>query len=567
MTWEIIFVCAIIIGALVSFVIERVPIDVTAFCAFALVLLVSILTGSENLPGVNDLLSVFSNPAPLTIAAMFIMSAALEKSGIIEFMAERLLRLAQLGYIRFLAMLILFVACASAFINNTAVVVVLLPVVMTIARQLKIPASKMLIPLSYASIFGGCCTAIGTSTNILVSSILQNNGMDPLGMFELSYIGVPLLFGGLAYMVSVGNYLLPERETLTSMLSPEERKEYITEAYVKHGSSLVGKPLVETKLLKTSGVRLLDVIRNGAVLQTPVNGITLEEGDRLLLACHPSGIMKARSFDGMGFVLEQGLDLEPISSHEGAIIEGVIGPQATLIGRTMREINFRQRYRLVILAVHRRGRNVQDKLENLRLQFGDTLLMMGTHAAIDNLRSLDDIIFLDKPALPAEDMRKKAPWILGALVAVVASVTLNIMPIIGAIIIAVAFLFVTGCVNPKDAYKAVDWRILVLIYGMLGLGLAMDRSGFSMLIAGRMVDFVNYLFEPDLRPYFMLVCIYLCTGILTEILSNNATVVLMAPIAISLAVAMNVDARPFIVASCIAASASFSTPIESCLFV
>ena len=561
MTWELIFVCVVLLLGLTSFIVEKVPTDLTAFCIFATLLLVSMLSGSELLPGVGDMLQVFANPAPLTIAAMFVMSAALEKCGAIEVMAQYLSKLTNLGYMRFLAILIVFVGFASAFVNNTAVVVVLLPVVLSLARTIKVPASKMLIPLSYASIFGGCCTAIGTSTNILVSSILQDHNMEPLSMFELSWVGVPLFFVGLIYLVFAGNRFLPVRETLTSMLSAEERQEYITEAFVKQDSVLVGVSLIDSKLMKTPGVRLLEVVRNGVVLQTSLNEIILAPGDRLILACRPSGIMKARSFDGMVFVGEQGLDVEPIASHEGAVVEGVIGPRSSIIGKTMREMNFRQRYRLIILAVHRKGHNVRDKLENLKLQFGDTLLMMGTDVAIDNIRSTDDIILLDRPALPAEDMRRKMPWVVGALVFAIACVTLKLMPIVGAMIVAVAFLFITDSVKTKDAYQAVDWRILMLIYGMLGLGMAMERSGFSTLIAENFVAAGNYFVSPELRPYFMLAAIYLCTGILTETLSNNATVVLMAPIAIGLASTLGVDSRPFIIATCLASSASFSTPI------
>jgi di/tricarboxylate transporter len=561
MTWELIFVCAVLLLGLVSFILEKVPTDLTAFGIFAILLLASMLTRSELLPSVGDMLQVFANPAPLTIAAMFVMSAALEKCGAIEVMAEYLGRLTSLGYTKFLAILIVFVGFASAFVNNTAVVVVLLPVVLSLARTIKVPASKMLIPLSYAAIFGGCCTAIGTSTNILVSSILQDNGMQPLSMFELSWVGIPLFLVGLIYLVFVGSRFLPVRETLTSMLSAEERQEYITEAFVKSNSALVGERLIGSKLMNTQGVRLLEVVRNGVVLQASLDEITLAAGDRLILACHPSGIMKARRFDGMVFVGEKGLDLEPIASHEGAIVEGVIGPRSSIIGQTMREMNFRQRYRIVILAVHRKGHNVREKLETLKLQFGDTLLMMGTDVAIENIRSMDDIILLDRPAIPAVDMRKKMPWVVGSFAIAVLCVTLNWMPIVGAMIVAVGFLFITNCVRMKDAYESIDWRILILIYGMLGLGLAMDRSGFSAFIAKNFVAAGNHLVSPELRPYFMLAAIYLCTSILTEVLSNNATVVLMTPIAIGLASTLSVDPRAFVIATCMASSASFATPI------
>jgi len=561
MSWELVFIVIVLIAAVSSFVIERVSTDLTAICAFCVVLLVSVATASDKLPGAYQMVGVFSNPAPVTIAAMFILSAALEKCGVIEWIAHIFGKLTQLPYAGLLTALILVVALMSAFINNTAVVVVLLPVVLSMARRMSVPASKLLIPLSYASIFGGCCTAIGTSTNLLVSGILLEHGQPPLAMFELAIIGVPLLIGGMAYMVLIGHRLLPARETLTSILSDAERQEYITEAYVKRNSNLVDKTLKEVGLLGAAGVRILEVIRNGISLDTPQDQLILHGGDRIILSCRPSGIVKARNVEGMQFVLDQGLDLEQIASHEGAIVEGFIGPKSTIVGKTIREVNFRQRYRMIILAVHRRGRNVRDKLGTLRLNFGDTLLLMGADESIEVLRSSDDVSLLDRPPVPAADMRAKKPIVIMVMLGVVLSVTLNFLPIVAAALIGVGILFATNCLKPKEGYEAIEWRILMLIYGMLGLGMAMDKSGFSKFIAENLVAGSSMLVSEEMRPIFMLVCLYFCTGVLTEILSNNATVVLMAPIAIGLGSTMGVDPRPFIIATCIASSASFSTPI------
>tara|TARA_B100001248_G_scaffold258594_1_gene242983 strand:- start:1699 stop:3516 length:1818 start_codon:yes stop_codon:yes gene_type:complete len=561
MSWEIIFVCALLIGAVVSFVLEKLPVDLTAMAVFGLLLVVSVLTHSAYLPTIEDYLDVFSNPAPLTIAAMFILSTALDKCGAIEVVAQSLGKLAGLGYRPFLFILLLVVAIMSAFINNTAVVVVLLPVVLSLARKTDQAASKFLIPLSYASIFGGCCTAIGTSTNILVSSILQGHDLEPLSMFELSSIGVPLLCGGILYLVFFGKARLPVRDTLTSILSEEERKEYITEAFVKPGSSLIGTSVSESSFFKKRGVRLLEVVRGGVGLQANIRDIVLREGDRLILACRPSAIMEAHAEEGVHFSEEMAMELEQIAAHEGAIVEGVLEPASGIIGQTIGEVNFRQRFRMVLLAVHRRGSNLREKLETVRLEFGDTLLMMGSDAAIENLRSSDDIVLLDRAHLPAKNMRQKTPIVLFVLFGIIFSVSCNIMPIVAAALTGATILFLTGCVRPKDGYRAIEWRILVLIYGMLALGLAMETSGMSSAIARFLVDSSELLVAAQWRPYFILACIYICTGALTEVLSNNATVVLMAPISIGLAVTLGVDPRPFIIATCIASSASFSTPI------
>ncbi|QYY35112.1 SLC13 family permease [Ruficoccus sp. ZRK36] len=560
MSWEIIVVLVILLGSLISFVAEKISVDVTAICVFAALLLVSMVTGSTHWPEVGELVSVFANPAPLTIAAMFIISVALEKCGAIELMAQKLGKLTRLPYGLFIVALAIGVGGISAFINNTPVVVVFMPVIISLARKMNTPASQLLIPLSFLSIFGGVCTLMGTSTNILMSGIIRDYGLQPLGMFELALVGLPLMIIGTLYLAVLGKKILPVRETLTAILSEEERKEYITEAYVKQGTELDGQSFAESGLKRTRGIRLLEIIRDGVALSGDLPTQPLREGDRLVLACRPNAIVKARETVGIDFVGERGLDLQPISAHEGAIVEGVIGPMSTIVGKTIREINFRQRYRMIILAVHRRGRNVREKLETLPLDFGDTLLMMGTDKAIDNMHSSEDIILLDRPHIPAQDMRRRMPLVIAVIAGMIGAVTFLNVPIFAMAVIAVAILFLSGTVKPKDAYAAIEWRILVLIYGMLGLGLALQDSGATELASSQLVHLVDD-FPVSWQPLVMLAFIYISTSILTELLSNNATVVLMAPVAIALGQMLDVDPRPFIIAACIGSSASFATPI------
>lgn len=560
MSWEIIFVLVLLVAALVSFALEKVPVDVTALVVFALLLAVGTVSGSELLPDSKALVSVFANPAPLAIAAMFMISLALERCGAIDLLANWLGRMTRLPYWGFIGILAIGVGGISAFINNTPVVVVFMPVVISLARKMNTPASRLLIPLSYISIFGGICTLTGTSTNLLMSGILEESGYAPIGMFELAAVGLPMLVIGVLYLMLLGKKVLPVRETLTAILSEEERKEYITEAFIRGGSTLVGQTFSESPLSKARGIRLLELIRDGVALQGNLKAHSLREGDRLVLSCRPAAMAAARETKGVDFIADSGLDLEAISAHEGAIVEGVIGPMSSIAGKTIREINFRQRYRMVILALHRRGRNVREKLETLPLDFGDTLLMMGTDKAIENLRSSDDIMLLDRPSTPMQNMRRRMPLVLTVLVGMITVVTLAIAPVVVAAIIAVAILFITRTLKPKEAYASIEWRILVLIYGMLGLGMALETSGAAAMASQALVQMGDFL-PAAIRAYALLALIYLVTTILTEILSNNATVVLMAPIALGIGVSLGVDPRPFAIAACIASSASFSTPI------
>ena len=547
MNAEILFMLLLLVAVLIAFAMEKLPTEVVAMIGFSILLVTGFLPADEAMQS-------FSNAGPIAVGALFVISAALERCGAIDGIAHWTQQLPALTLRQLIPRLVLVVALISAFINNTPVVVVLLPVILSLARDMGIPASRMLIPLSYASIMGGTCTLLGTSTNILASGIMEQNGLAPLGMFEIGRVGLPILVLGTLYLMVFGKRLLPHRETLTQILSPEERREYITEAFVNSGSSLIGKTLLEGGLQRSRGVRVLEIIRQGVALSGQLKEKVLQEGDRLVLSCRPHGMAEARNLAGIDFVGETGLGLETIAAQEGAIVEGVIGPKSTIVGRTIREINFRQRYRMIIVAIHREGRNVREKLETLRLQLGDTLLLMGSDRAIENLRNSDDILLLDKPRVPSRNFSRKMPLVIAAILGIVLLNTFRIVPIEASVFLGLAFLFATGSISLKEAYASVEWSILMLIFGMLALGSAMESSGTNSLIA----DLLQNLTQ---NPILLLAALFFVTSLLTETLSNNATVVLMTPIALEIGIRLGLDPRPFLVTVCIASSASFSTPI------
>ena len=560
MTWEILFIFGLLVFAIVSFIWERISADLTSLTVFGILLFISMLTDSDTLPTLEATLGVFGNSAPLTIAGMFIVSAALERTGAIDLITGYLRKLVKLPYRGFMFVMILGVAGVSAFVNNTPVVIVLMPVILSLSREMGVASSKLLIPLSYASIFGGTCTLLGTSTNLLASGILLDAGHAPIGMFELASVGLPILIFGSVYLVLFGNKLLPHRETLTSILSDEERKEFITEAFVRAGSDLHGKTAQEGELLK-HGIRLLEIVRHGIAVPGDPKDHKLQYGDRLVLACRPSGVAEAHSMKGITIQTELAEGLETIATDEGALVEGVVAPNASIAGLTLGEINFRQRFRMVVVAVHRKGTNQRERLSNLRLQAGDTLLMMGSTASIDSLANSDEIIILDRPRVPARSLRVKMPIAIGTTIGIVTMATLNLVPIVSAVCLGVAIILLSGCMKAKDAYASVEWSILIIIFGMLALGQAMDSTGASLLIAESMTGLVGQFAPAHLQNVIMLALIYIITSTFTEFLSNNAAVALMVPIALGIAATLGVDPRPFVVASCIAASASFATPI------
>ncbi len=552
MTWQIALVFALLIGAIVAFVREKTSPDIVALALFVII-------AATGLVPMKEVFAVFSNPAPITVAALFVVSAALVRCGALDYLSSAIGKAAVLPYELVLFLLVVLVAFVSAWINNTPVVVVFVPVVLNLARRMGLPASKFLIPLSYASVLGGITTLIGTSTNLVANGILIEQGEPGMDMFELASVGVPIAIVGALYLAIAGRHLLPSRETLTSILSDEERREYLTEAFVPAGSPLVDKSLRTGGLVKARGFRVIEVVRDGIAITMDPDATPLREGDRLVIACHPSGIARARSMPGFDFTAEAGL--EQIAAHESVVFEGAVAPNSEVIGQSVSELNFRQRFRVVVLAIHRSGQNVREKLETLPLQMGDILLMMGTEQAVNELRRGDDIILFDKPPLPSRSLHKRIPLVLATIVAVVVAETMDRVPIqLGAIAGAV-FLCLTGCIKPKEAYESIEWKLLFVIFGMLALGLAMQHTGAAAWLAQNIVLGVDAVVAAPHKPIIMLACIYLVTMVLTEILSNNAVAALMIPIALGIAHEAGFAARPFVIAVIIAASAAFATPI------
>jgi di/tricarboxylate transporter len=554
MTWPIALVFVLLLVTIVSFVWEKFPPDLTALALFVALMVTGLLSPEKAF-------SVFANPAPLTIGAMFVLSAGLLKCGAIDRLFALIERSAGWSYPVVMLLLVGIVAAISAFVNNTPVVVFFLPVVLSLARKMNLAPSKLLIPLSYAAVLGGTCTLIGTSTNLIVNGIATAKGLPSMSMFELAWLGVPTAIIGAFYLAFFGKRLLPDREMLTSILTSEERREYITEAYVQADSPSVGKSLGEAGLTATRGIRVLEIVRHGIALHLDPKQVQLLAGDRLILACRPKGIAHTRGLAGVDLISELNLGLEQIAAHEGSLVEGVVAPRSVLVGEALHTINFRQRFRMVVLAIHRQGQNLRDKVDTLTLESGDVLLMMGTDQAIAALRSGEDIILFDQPAMPARPQTKKLPVALGVTAAVVLCTSFNWVPIEVAALTGAVVLCLAGCIKPKDAYNSIEWNILFLIFGMLAMGLAMEQTGAAAYVAREVVAAVNYVVPGHYKALAMLASVYLITAVFTEILSNNAVAALMTPIALSIALELGVDPRAFVIAVTFAASAAFSTPI------
>ncbi|MGE3309678.1 MAG: SLC13 family permease [Limisphaerales bacterium] len=548
MTWEMQYVFVVLVVAFGLMVSEKLSFDVVAMVAFGLILGPGILTPAEAF-------QVFSNEAPITVACMFILSAALERTGVIDDIAHLLNRCVGSTELSVLAAVLPIVFLLSAFINNTPVVVVFMPILITLAAKRGLAPSKLLIPLSFASILGGLSTLIGTSTNILVSATAQQLGQPPIGMFELGKAGWILGGTGLIYLLTAGRRLLPARETLASILQTSHSKEYLTEVLVAASSPLVGKPLRETPFANQPKARVLEIIRSDLPVTTPLNEVVLERGDRLRLTTERTSVLELDKLKGVELFPRATLGVELVGAEKAVVAECVIGPLSTLHGRSIREANFRRSYGVLVLAVHRQGVNLRADFADVELHYGDTLLVEGPESAVRELRGHRDfLLLLDVP--PTARRPRRQAFALGAMVGVVVLAAMGVMPIAALALLGALAVVVTGCLQADEAYQSVDWKVIFLIFGMLALGQALEKTGGAEFVARSLIQGVG-----DGGPLVLLSVVVVLTSALTNFLSNNAVAVLLTPVVIQAATALQVSPRPFLIAVALGASACFATPI------
>lgn len=547
------FVLLLFVLALVLFISEKISVDVVTLILLALLMLTGILTPAQAFSG-------FASDVIVILGSISIVCAALQSSGVLDFLVAALLRLGG-DKPRKLSGILMASACSiSAFMNNTTVTAMLLPAVDDVAKRSGIGPSRLMMPLAFASIMGGTCTLIGTSTNLAVSGYMAKTGQEPIGLFELAPIGLVIVAVGILYMMVIGIRLLPEGGESRMVTPREAMRDYLCEIEVLPGSPLIGERSFGWELL-VLGFRILQVIRQNRTL-APGRAVTIQEGDILLVEGKVEDLMKVQKIEGIRIRAQ--LDVDDLAERRSiSIAEALVLPGSDVISRTIAEADFRKRFGLMVLAVNHFGKQYLERLADYTLSAGDVLLVKGSRADIHALRSRDAGLMplgeLDEPA--------KASWrgwfVLGCFtLAILSNIIFQISLAAGVLATAIAAIL-TDCISSEKAREAVDWRLLILIGGMTGFGLAMEKSGAAQVLANAVVSSLGSFGSFGIMTGFVIL-----TVILTQPMSNAAAALVVLPIALNTAAHTGADPRTFGIAIMLAASISFLTPFEpSCLLV
>ena len=538
----------------VFFVMEILPIEVTAMGAIGILLLFDVLTWQETISG-------FSNPAVITIGAIFIMSRALVKTGFLEVFADFLAKKG--GNRKWLTIFIflLTVSIISGFINNTAAVAIFIPLGIDLCQRFRISPTKVLLPLSYAAIFGGTLTLIGTSTNLIVSSIMEEMNMAPFSMFEFTKLGLIFLVLGTLYNMIISKWFMPSRSIISSLTRKYHMGSFLTEFKVGEDSPLIGNAYKDLDISQKYNLQVYKIIRDSKNIRFNLQNIIIREGDIFLVHINVKDMLKFKDEMKVLLLTDVKMNVAELTGKNHVIVEGLVSQQSALIGKTLQEFDFRNRYGSFVLAVKRQRELLRDKIAHIRLKFSDTLLIMVPKERLEILRTSNNLIVLEELDI---HLRYERYWWFSILVipAVMLLVAFGVIPIVKAAILGAILLLVMRTLSIQDAYESISWSVIFLIASLVPMGIAIQKTNLDE-VTGDLIIGIGTLIGggEGLDPVIILAVLYGVTFILSAFISNVAVAVMLTPIGIMLATILNVDPRPFLVAICFGASCSFMTPM------
>ena len=535
------------------FVTEMFSIDVTAMILLTILFMLGYLTPSEALSG-------FSNPAVITIAFLFIISRALQKTRILEYLIVRVRRLADKSILIGRAVYLFTIGVASAVVNNTAIVAIFMPVSIRLAQKYKMSPSKMLIPLSYSAILGGTLTLVGTSTNLLVNSIyVKVPGVEPMGMFEFFKYGAILMVVGLLYILFIAPMILPSRTSTSSLTKSYRLGGYLTEMRVTAESPLNGRTCLERGINKNYDVMVLDILRDNKMITNMIRLTKLKEGDVLFVRGTLENFLRMKEVEKVALLTDEKLTQEELEQEDNVVLECLITDKSDLVGKSLMTSNFRRRFGSFILAIRREGTIVREKIAHVVLSAYDTLLVYGPKNKVNELSKTNEFVVLGE--VDAELRKQRFWWMtIVVIIGTIALAAFGFMPIVKSAMLGVVILLALKILTPQESYQSINWQVIILISALIPVGIVIQKTGTAGWIAG-LISSATESVPSEWQPRVLLALIYFITIFLTEISSNAATAIIMTPISIAVAQQMGFDPRAFVFAVAFAASASFITPV------
>ena len=553
MTPDIILVMVLLLFGFIMFVTEVFSIDVTAMILLTILFMLGYLTPSEALSG-------FSNPAVITIAFLFIISRALQKTRILEYLIVRVRRLADKSILIGRAVYLFTIGVASAVVNNTAIVAIFMPVSIRLAQKYKMSPSKMLIPLSYSAILGGTLTLVGTSTNLLVNSIyVKVPGVEPMGMFEFFKYGAILMVVGLLYILFIAPMILPSRTSTSSLTKSYRLGGYLTEMRVTAESPLNGRTCLERGINKNYDVMVLDILRDNKMITNMIRLTKLKEGDVLFVRGTLENFLRMKEVEKVALLTDEKLTQQELEQEDNVVLECLITDKSDLVGKSLMTSNFRRRFGSFILAIRREGTIVREKIAHVILSAYDTLLVYGPKNKVNELSKTNEFVVLGE--VDAELRKQRFWWMtIVVIIGTIALAAFGFMPIVKSAMLGVVILLALKILTPQESYQSINWQVIILISALIPVGIVIQKTGTAGWIAG-IISTATESVPSEWQPRVLLALIYFITIFLTEISSNAATAIIMTPISIAVAQQMGFDPRAFVFAVAFAASASFITPV------